>query len=443
MKWLVIGIITFCVSLLFMLVTSILSPLQKFSVWSDWIKQNPIPKNCNVGSVLDVSTCIPTAQFAYYLYGNNLEYGIAKLFLPVATTFDADWKVQYVTSIMRAYAKGIVPGGFLTPYNLCCSIVPRPLDEFYLECVYPNKGSSWDGAKVVVGKTDSGHTSGNSYWDGKAIPPFFPGQGKNSNWGNSMANWKTFIAVVWGVYYDKVGKTFVSSEVCPETTSTGSYKYGGWYAKSNFLWQLYQIPHDSWMLEAFLSGKAAQTSASPIWHPTAMNPLLGISIGQTQGGGWVGFVREFPAESSMKAATVNTYIYASAPTPSDQKNAQNVKPKSKCDAGSVASGAFGGIMSGAGLGAMVSGPFAPLGALIGGILGGITGGVISGARGNCIGGGDSNSNGNGNGNNVTPMPVPGVSADDPTSTLCPLPCPAPTPSSEVSIPSIDRKYYNI
>ena len=126
-----------------MLVTSIISPLQKFSVWSNWIKQNKIPKNCIVGNTLDVSTCIPTAQFAYYLYGNNLEYGIAKLFLPVATTFDADWKVQYVTSIMRAYAKGIVPGGFLTPYNLCCSIVPRPsIDKFYGECVYPTGGTA-------------------------------------------------------------------------------------------------------------------------------------------------------------------------------------------------------------------------------------------------------------------------------------------------------------
>ena len=440
MKWLVIGIIMLCVSLLFMLVTSILSPLQKFSVWSDWIKQNKIPKNCIVGNTLDVSTCIPTAQFAYYLYGNNLEYGIAKLFLPVATTFDADWKVQYVTSIMRAYAKGIVPGGFLTPYNLCCSIVPRRgIDDFYQCCVYPKSGITWADAKVPAGYSKK--TGGNSHWDDKTLPDSFPGQGTDSEWQNTTPNWRTFIATVWGVYYDTASTAankLVASVDCPD-----GQEYGGWGAKSNFLWQLYQIPYNSWMLVAFLSGTATQTAGAPIWYPTAMYPLLGINIGQTQGGGWVGFVREFPAESSMKAATVNTYIYASAPTPSDQKNAQNVKPKSKCDAGSVASGAFGGIMSGAGLGAMVSGPFAPLGALIGGILGGITGGVISGARGNCIGGGDSNGNGNGNGNNVTPMPVPGVSADDPTSTLC-LPCPPPVkPPSEVSIPSIDRKYYNI
>ena len=403
MNAIVIGILLIILGIGFYIWFSLREPTNQFSAWAKWFKENPVPGGTEIGSGCvyarsagaKSATCVPITQFANYLYGNNLEYWLANLFNQAIDTFEHQWQVLYLTSIMRAYAT-LMPGGQLTPANLCCTIVPRVmfdgarLNSFLNTCARPlislptdtqpaKSVCSWDGAIGV--KT----YMGNSAWEGKKLPGYYPGEivgGKIlDNWDNSAPNWRTFMASVWDLTC--TGECPNGSDASKQIPAPVSFKcdenstqegvpvgYAAWNHPSNFLFHIYGIPATSQLLVAFMTNKANYGSLN--LQPSMINPLLGINIGQT-GGGWVGFIRQF--NNPEYTSAVNTILYADvSKVPAALANAQANKPKS-CQ--STAKAGVSGALGGAGMGAMIGAPFPPAGPFIGALIGGIAGGFGS------------------------------------------------------------------
>jgi hypothetical protein len=408
----IVGIVLVVLSIFLFLWMAITEPMQKFSVWTEWFNKyqvngmggNPPGCRCCTSGKQGTVTCVQQTQLANYLYGNNLEYMIGNLFNSAQYTLSYKWQVDLITSLMRTFAYGVVSTGFLLPAHICCGIAPRAMYEKYVPdastgatfwntCVNPVSNNTirntW--AKITGVKTYLGST----YWIDKTFPPCYPG-GKMTDpsskdaeeWGNTAPNWRTFMASVWGLEGtgDYTFDKFANSQEWfdgwkPVIDGKGDCNKSAWNHPSNFLWNCYQMPHNSPMIMAYMTNIvnfAGSPSPSQGFNALILGTLLGASgaggHALNKDNGWIGLLKMYDSPDS-KIATLyqdiwmqvgQVYIYLS--------DAGSNKPKS-CSG--TAKAGVSGALGGAGAGAMIGAAFPPFGALIGGVIGALAGGFGS------------------------------------------------------------------
>ncbi len=123
MNWTLIGILLIVGAIILWIINQITYPLSMFSPWSEWIKNNPSLADCETIGGVNVKpvTCLPETQLAYYMFGNRLFYNMGTLFSQEKDILE-EFQIDFIILMMRSFAKDIVPGGMLTPKDLCCMI---------------------------------------------------------------------------------------------------------------------------------------------------------------------------------------------------------------------------------------------------------------------------------------------------------------------------------
>ena len=401
----IIGIVLVLLAILLYLYVAFTEPMQKFSVWTQWFDTYKVPgyggdpPSCNwlTSGSEGVVNCVPQNQLANYLYGNNLEYWLGNLFNRTQFTLEQKWQVNFITSLMRTYAYGIVPDGFLLPAHLCCGITPRLMIDgrtpdvkdssgkvtnrtFWNTCVNPVSNNTiyntWSTLKGV--KTYKGN---NKQWVGKLLPNCYPGgKGGGDNWQANVENWRTFMASVWGFVIPTDADTntdWFTKYAGPGLTGTGSCGTPSWYHPSNFLWNCYVIPWNSPLVLGYLTGAVNGPSGS--WPPSKyfISAMLGTLLNDVPTGsrgvsvtGWIGLMQLYVSTDSQ-AAFLYQDIWMTTIAPSSLSGASGSKPNA-CS--STFKSGFSAGLGGAGVGAMIGAPVAPpVGALVGAAIGFLAG----------------------------------------------------------------------
>lgn len=369
MNWILIGIILIVGAIILWIINEVTYPLTMWAPWADWIKNNPAPASCAVrGGVQNLPIeCIPQTQMAFYMFGNRIFYDIGQLFSRERNLLK-EFQIEFVMLIMRGFAKGIVPGGILTPKDLCCNIVPYRIygDSVFHKCVYPSQATA-------ITSWNSKNSSNNAKIDPKlnnfleinvlsqtngVIPNAYPGGDEIPGWESSRANWITFMAAVWGIR--PVCQDGKAVSVCADfacTTVENGKAWGGWSAPSNFLYHVYGIPPTSPLIVSFCLDNWNDTSGIKL-NGYGLAHLLGCT-NQTVGGGWIGFVKAFSG-SDYVVDDISTYIWANYDPPPQFKNANNNTHKS-CNPASAAMSGISGALGAGGLFAMLGVFTGPIG----------------------------------------------------------------------------------
>ena len=388
MNWILIGILLIVGAIILWIINEITYPLSMWSPWANWIKENPAAFNCAVrGGVKNLPvTCIPQTQMAYYMFGNKLFYNIGTLFDREKNLLK-DFQIEFLMLIMRSFAKDIVPGGVLTPKDLCCNIVPyREYGvSIFNDCVYDssdNNHTSWnDGTNTA--KIDTSLKNIENFLDintslpNNIIPNTYPGGGEMQGWESIRTNWITFMAAVWGlkpVCQDGKAISVCADYSCPVVN--GNVAYGGWSAPSNFLYHVYSIQPTSPLVVSFCLDVWNDANGTKL-NSYGLAHLLGCTD-QTVGGGWIGFVKAFSG-GDYEVDDITNYVWAKYSVPPQFTNAKNSKQK-ECNASSAAMAGVSGAMGAMGIAAMIAGPLGwAVGATcaIAGVVGGVTQGLLS------------------------------------------------------------------
>ena len=295
---------------IFFIIILVITPVVKYKPWYQWWNKYDPEKKYR---------CFPLSQIAFF-ESNTLLYLFSGLFVSPKSKFEHNWWIYFITGFMKGGAIEIVNNGWVTPKNLCESLIPDTA---------PNNTVAWptssDGWKNAIQKW------GNIKWDDHHYT------GDVNLWQSNPDN---FLSKNWG------------------------------------------IPYDSGLIIGFLTGFS--TSPLPgnetLW-PDLMEPLLGIKTGIASGG-WFGFLQNNDNFAGRGLVEANRLIWANQRPPALVKKHQD---KSKCNVGSVASGAVGTGLGGAFLGGMAAGaPFLLPGMLVGAVIGLFTGGIVSAVQQKCI-----------------------------------------------------------
>lgn len=304
--WLIAASIFFMV---LFIVIWIFQPYLNFRPWRNWFKTyDPEGKY----------QCFPINQMAYY-YGPAILYDIVTKFEDESKIIQSDktWYFDFLMSLMRGQAAGIVPGGNLIPKYLCESLVP-------------------------------------DYDPIPGYPYGFPTPAGYDHWPNNIDDWKKLFADVWGQSYSD-GKWNRDEQK--------------WQSDTNFLFQMWGIPSTSPIVEAFVTNKAISSSRLEL-EPTLMYPLLGKN--DSGAGGWYGLLRMGDDWGGLGIAKVQQILWADDVP--DNINHDKQKTGGTCNWGSIVSGGISMGMGGAFAGAAIGGP---IGSIIGGLIGTGVGGVLS------------------------------------------------------------------
>ena len=370
MNWTLIGILLIVGAIVLWIINEITYPLSLWSPWATWIKNNTAAANCAVrGGVENLPvTCIPQTQMAYYMSGNKLFYNIATLFDKEKNLLK-EFQIEFLMLIMRSFAKDIVPGGILTPKDLCCNIVPyREYGvSVFKDCVYDSnddKKTSWnDGTNTA--KIDPSLKNIENFLDintslpNNIIPNAYPGGAEIEGWQSIRVNWISFMVAVWGirpVCQDGKAVSVCADYSCQFVSDSGNVAWGGWSAPSNFLYHVYGIPATSPLVVSFCLDNWNDTSGIKL-NSYGLAHLLGCTD-QTIGGGWIGFVKAFSG-GDYGVDDITNYIWANYAPPQQFTNASKHAQKSCNTAGAVMTGISNALAAG--------GLFAMLGAFTGGL----------------------------------------------------------------------------
>ena len=320
-----------------MLIISIISPIIQYKGWYNWYNTYDPDKKYRCISITDIA----------YFNNNVFLYKIKNMFGSEATKFKYDFWVYFITSFMFGAAINITPGGFVTPKNLCESLIP----DGYPTSELPGKDSN-----------------GNSF---------------GYVWPSDLEDWKTLLKA-WGkIDFNPGDKTYTSSD-------NGK----SWMADpNNFLWEQWGIPYNSPLVMGFLTGWSSDAGNDLLW-PDAMNPLLGKKSGLSAGG-WIGYLQLGDDFAGRGLDEANRIVWdEDIPV----KFTNNGPGNPGCNGAAIASGsismgmggAFAGSMIGAkiGVGAAAAGAGAaegaaegsaagPWGALAGAVIGLLVGGLLS------------------------------------------------------------------
>jgi hypothetical protein len=322
------------------LVLLFVTPLVRFQPWFKWWDDHQ-PKDGNK------QRCMPMALLAYQSSATFL-YGIAELFMISENQkLDHSWQAEFLLRVMGRYGVDVANPGFLTPYGLCTSIAPQKGDAFHDD---PHKQPSVQG-------------SGTSWPDFQGWPQdqsddMKQKYGMRNLWMGLLASWGVTTGAKTPNYNPKIWE---SNDTSP----------------SNFLWQLYRIPGNSALVEAFVQNSKNDQSGNP-WFPEALTTMLGINS-ESGAGGWVGLLRAGGDWGGYGLISMEAYIWAhEVSNLPDEKS-----PLKKCGAPGVASAALQGLNMAA-MGAMTGAAAGGWGALIGGIAGLLGGGLLGAAQYKCL-----------------------------------------------------------
>jgi hypothetical protein len=381
MNWTLIGILLIVGAIILWIINQITYPLSMFSPWSDWIKNNPSVANCGTTGGFNIQpvTCLPETQLAYYMFGNRLFYNMATLFSQEKDILE-EFQIDFIILMMRSFAKDIVPGGMLTPKDLCCNIVPYPIyGSKFNNCsivappsVKPadskakptNIGSTWQGAKLPDDSSLIDLVINTSFKNGNEIPARYPGdQAVADTFSSSQANWVTFMVAVWGIRpvcdpNDKTRAISVCAQFdCPNVDGKKTC-YGGWTAPSNFLWHNYGIGPTSPLVVSFCLNDWNDTSGIKL-NSLALAHLLGCKDHTTRGG-WIGLARAFSG-GTYGTDDIITYVWSTYVQPQSLVDAQKTGAKKSCNASSAAMSGISGALGAGGLFAMLGVFTGPIG----------------------------------------------------------------------------------
>lgn len=298
------------------------SPIAAFKPWLNWFDQWDKTKQYR---------CFSPTLMAYY-FSPKFMYLIAKLFTKKNEVFPHDWYIDFIMSMMRAQARGVVKSddAILTPRYLCSSVVPGPDD--------PGDLPNWH--KRI-------HLKKQAIRPGANVDPIMLSKDLYEEWPDNPDDWRALMCADvndggWGCKYDQDPQTKkwswnTDSKVWIDDTES---RY------SNFLAKYSGIPSDSSLIIGFVTGQRSWNGQ--ILYPYVMHPLLGIHD-LSSFGGWYGLLQSGDAWKDFDSLEVQSYIWGS-------NLAHNAPLRANCDpTRAVASGLSGGLMGGAIGAGMLSG----------------------------------------------------------------------------------------
>lgn len=307
------------VMLLIYLISKLFTPLLAFKPYFDWWRR--------LGGS-QYHSCIDLAALAYWNYF-PLYYYIRILTTSETARFQSPGWAYFISNLLTGGAQGVVPGGTLTPRNICATLVPEtpPTD--------PDLLGKWPT------QSDSGGDSGTD----------------KTKWG-----WRRLMADWAGVEWPAIGKPWVPNEQAWAETP------------DNFLAKNFAIPSSSPLVIGYVMNTHSYNGNT--YYPLAMEPLVGITTGPIGSGGWWGFLQHGDGFGGWGLDQIQSYIWSSDVPTNWSGGAGSA---SRCDP-------FSAMSSGLSLAigsAMLAGAEGPVGPLF--LLGGLLGGSISAAGSGCFG----------------------------------------------------------
>ena len=316
------------------------------------------------------SKCFPTTLLLYY-DSSDFVFSIINAFTLSSQQFTYRWQVDFLLSIVSYSFKS--KKNFLEEPMLCKSV--EPLDNKIFKC------PRLDQEIIVVRASRNQFTVEDvrkfyrmlrncqldvDMWPGKVqetcSKAFNDKFGRREMWKCILAAWGLYVGDGKGASVECTGYQ-VDENVCVVQQL--------WEVPDNFLYQWYNLPADSPMLVAFVTGKY-QDANGWLLLPQVFESLVGLSrlSSAEVTGGWSGFVRSIGRASNWGIDEILTILY------SDLKH--NVIPKKlkpKCDMNIVAQDSFTlftGFLGVAVFGAMSLGTAFVAGAAIAAIGGGLS-----------------------------------------------------------------------
>lgn len=313
--WRALGVI-----LLIYLISKLFTPILAFKPYFDWWNR--------LGGK-QYHSCIDLVALAYWVHF-PLYYYARILTTSETARFQSPGWAYFISNLLTGGAQGVVPGGTLTPRNICLTLVPEtPPTDPDLHGVWPTR---------VSGDNDSG--TDKTKW----------------GWRRLMADWA---AVSWP-----------SSSGNPWTPDEQAWAGN----PDNFLAKNFAIPSSSPLVMGFVMN-ATSYNGVPL-YPKAMEPLIGINTGPIGAAGWWGFLQHGDNFGSWGLNEIQSYIW-SENVPTNWSGGAG--SASRCDP-------FGAVSTGLSLGigaAMLGGANGPIAGLF--TIGSIIGGGLSAAGSGCFG----------------------------------------------------------
>jgi hypothetical protein len=282
-------------------------PIAAFKPWYEWFDQWDPKKQ---------HRCLPPMLMAYF-YGPVFMYDIAKL-VSKEGTVPHDWYIDFIMSVMRAFGRGVIPGNkdaILVPRNICVSLAPDESDSddavAMMKAVRLEKGTP-----VTVNDGKTTYTAQGTF---------------NGTWPTDAESWRVLMCggddiQGWGCNYSIDSNSWTGDQKTWESSPT------------NFLWKFYAIPYDSALIKGFITNTSDFQGLK--LFPDAMNPLLGVSLNQAEGG-WLGFLKGGDRWGDFNSLMVQAYVWADALRPKTPATSPCSNP-----AEFISSGLSFGLMAG-------------------------------------------------------------------------------------------------
>ena len=329
-----------------------ITPIINYQPWFSWWRGNGGSK------LLTAPNCFSLTSLAYATHF-SLYYQIGNLFSGIQTKLNVD-SVLFLADMMYNYAYGLTnPFGILTPKALCQTIIPD-------SDIYPFIPGGTDNRIVTCLENIQGHKGPlKTYTD-------WPDQTEIDTWKQILVFWGAAAmcpneAQALSCSPSSNGKTYCTDTYTPpsnqadgnldqwvssgskylddnnnptrEKTKTLNPKYSG-----NFLWECYNLPHDSLAMRAFISNNATDWNDQAL-YPDIIAALFGSKVTFAEAGGWFGALQI--TGGKMSQASLNRIFYAHE-TPANI-NQSSSSSSAKCNSGDQISaittslGAAGGV----------------------------------------------------------------------------------------------------
>lgn len=238
LKTILVYLVIFLIIYLFL---QIFQPILKFKPIMDWWAESIGNDDNPDYAQFDLTSLAYWEYFPIYYY------------MRILTTseryrFESPAWVYFITSLIYGGAKGLVDGGYVTPKDICISIIPE----------------GW--------------------------------QPSSGNMPQSISDWKDYFKNNWGITYTDNPKQYTANA---QTWNNAS---------DNFLFKTWAIPYDSPLVKAFVTNWSNDENGDPL-YPSAMEPLLGFKNG-ISAGGWFGFLQAGQGFKDMGVFEIKRIVWA-------------------------------------------------------------------------------------------------------------------------------------
>jgi hypothetical protein len=237
LKTILIYLVIFLIIYLFL---QIFQPILRFKPIMDWWKES-------IGDTTDPDyEQFDLTSLAYWEYF-PLYYYVRILTTSERYRFQSPSWVYFITSLIYGGGKGLVDGGYVTPKDICKTLVP----------------DDW--------------------------------QPSSGNMPESISDWRSYFKN-WGITYTDNPKKY--------TADANTWNN----ATDNFLFKTWAIPYDSPIVKAFVTNWSNDEDGQPL-YPSAMEPLLGFKNG-ISASGWFGFLQAGEGFSDMGVFEIKRLVWS-------------------------------------------------------------------------------------------------------------------------------------